>query len=65
MEAKQDAQLLEASWSKQSRWQFDFVLVEVQHDPLHTFHILGVFIVISFISLLDLFCLFISMYILE
>lgn len=60
VETKENSQLLEASRSKESRCQCNFVLREVLHDLLDTFHILGVFLIIRFVPCLNLFFLLVS-----
>jgi hypothetical protein len=56
MEAEQDTELLEASRSEHTRWQCNLVLGQVLHDLLDTIRVIGEFLVVSLISLLDLFC---------
>ena len=60
VETKQNAQLLEAGWSKLARGKLDVVLLEIQHDPFDTLYVLRVLLVVSFISQLYLFCVLVS-----
>lgn len=56
MEAEHNAQLLEARWGERSGRQCNLVLGQVLHDVLNTVHILRELLVVSLVSLPDLFC---------